>query len=351
MEPVTAIAIASFVYSLYSSFSKRASGDPIDAMVAMLVEMNKKLSIINDKLDIIYDTVVQLPDKVEYTRRINDLIVVSSRMPVLYNKLQADIATNKSDVKGKAEFIRKNSQDVNSYLSDIRKSMQVLKKETDILTIAMLCNAAQNDFELCKLINVSPQDIKIEQTEYLKYLKSAIWTDPACLDIQLAGSTTTIESIRSDSFIADWRFKVCIQEAAHEDPAQYNNERRLNMHKPKFNPIVFDNEKKTILNNLSLLGYIDTEIFSQLSSYEPSTVTSIPSGYDKNVFVLKKTIRFKNQDKPRITDIEHINNAVINNYINAKASLYSSEQNNLLALSSVHNLAISTIKYINFRIS
>jgi hypothetical protein len=350
MDPITIMAIASFAYSVYSS-SKRGSGDPMDAIVGMLVEINKKLSIINDKLDVIYGSIVNMPDKIEYKRRVNDLISVANRIPVLYENLKSDIDQYGSTLKGKIEFKRKNEVEIRNYLDTIRLSFQVLKSENDILTIALLANACQIDYELSNLINLDTNYVKSEQKVYLKYLKNAVWEDLNGLESRIKQSNDKLDSVIAGSFLIDWRFHVCTSPRAHEEIAEYKNERLFTYYLPVFKPLILTPSQNVISNNLAELGYLDIKYFNnELNAYGEKVIPKIPDNYTSPITIIKKEISFDHKNNPRLSNNEYLNNKSIVKYIEENQATFENEQNNLIALSSAHNLAVNTIKHINFRV-
>ena len=337
MDPVTGVAIAQFAFSAYGMFSKRSSGDPIDALVAMLVEINKKLNIINEKIDVIYSEVVKLPDKIEYKRRLNDIISVSNRIPLLYKNLQDDI--KKDRAKGKNEFIKKNEADIKSYLNVLRLSVAVLKSEYDTLTISLISNACQIDYELCKLINLDNEYVKNEQEEYLRYIKQAIWLNDNNVEDIIEKAKNNIRAVSEERFIHHY---------LHFDVSQGYPRQvfTLTMYYPEFETLSPNTQDQKLITHLNTVGYFDSLMINRsLTDYVTQSIDQIPAN---NTYKVIKTSTYF--DGGRFTTNKNDIVKYKNDRLNTNKSTYSNNQTLLMATCSCHYLALETVKHINTRI-
>lgn len=351
MEPTTAMAIASFVYSAYSSLSKSSSPDPLDALVKMLAEMNKKLNVINEKLTIIYQQLDKMPEQVEYKRRVNDLKVASDGIVTLYKKYHAAIVRERSEKKAKSYIIENYSSDVKLYIQLLRGSRSVLQEGTDALTVALLANAAQYDYELCQLVDYEEDDIKIEQKTYLDYLTNVIWHKESSLDAQIKATEAKLNSVVSDSFVVNWKILVGIIAPGAGNITIFEERQIIHLHLPTFEQLVLDDSKKLIVKTLSSFGYFDFKSFSKIIGYEKNAeYEKNPSKYSKTVFSMKKKVGYRKEKRPLILQNEHLENKEIKEYIKRQSTAYDNALNELLVLCSSHNLAVNTVKYINLRI-
>lgn len=343
MDPVTAITIAQFAISTYSMLSSRGSGDPLDAIVGMLIEINSKLNVINDKLDIIYDAVVSLPDKIEYKRRTNDLISVANRMPVIFKNLNSDIKEY-GEERGKREFKKKNEFELRGYLNVIRLSSAVLKTEIDPLTVSLLAGACQNDFELCRILQVDEDYIKNEQLDYLTYFKRALWTDNNSLEKKIETSMKAMKAAIDEKFINDWTFLYI----PHLNTSIQLKEHKINLYTSSFAPLDISKSEKQITYSLASMGYLDLLYFNhQLTSYKSEQLSTIPSNSSIPVI---KTGRFVDYANGASNNNEHVFEKYKSTRLKDNQITFKMNRIALIAFCSANATAQETVKHINTRV-
>jgi hypothetical protein len=343
MEPVTAIAIAQFAISTYSMLSSRGGGEPLDAIVGMLIEINNKLNVINDKLDIIYDAVVLLPDKIEYKRRTNDLISVANRMPVIFKNLSSDIKEY-GEVRGKLEFKKKNEFELRGYLNVIRLSSAVLKTEIDPLTISLLASACQNDFELCRMLQVDEDYIRNEQLDYLTYFKRALWTDHNSLEKKLETSMTAMKAAIDEKFINDWQFLYI----SHLNTSIQRREHKISLYTSSFAPLDISKTEKQITYALASMGYINLPYFNhQLTGYKSEQLSTVPNNSSIPVIKTQRFVDFAG-------GASNNNEQVFENYkttrLNENQFTFKMNRVALIAFCSANVTVHETVKHINNRV-
>lgn len=349
MDPVTAISIAQFAISTYSMLSTRGGGDPLDTIVGMLTEINNKLNVISDKLDILYDAVVVLPDRIEYKRRTNDLISVANRMPVIFRNLNSDIKKY-GDQRGRREFKNKNEVELTGYLNVLRLSSGLLRTEIDPLTISLLAGACQNDFELCRVLQVDPDYIRNEQLNYLTYFKRALWDDNKSLEKKITTSMVEINNIIDEKFINKIS-KRMIHSASPNTISRHNRDKiEYFSYSYNFSPLVLNPIEKQIFNRLNSMGYVNLRYFNyKLSGYDTQQIYSIPSNSTLPII-----------DTLKIFDLYHhgglvnSNESVFLKYRDKrlKENQLAFEMNRvaLIAFCSADVTAQETVKHINNRI-
>jgi hypothetical protein len=344
MDPVTAIAIAQFAISTYSMLSSRGGGDPLDAIVGMLMEINNKLNVINDKLDIIYDAVVALPDKIEYKRRTNDLISVANRMPVIFRNLNSDIKKY-GEEKGRREFKEKNNLELSGYLNVLRLSSGLLRTEIDPLTISLLAGACQNDFELCRVLQVDPDYIRNEQLEYLTYFKRALWTDNNSLEKKIENSITAMKAAIDEKFINEWRFLA----TNHHTGMMQLREHKIRVYSSTYSSLDISKSEKQITNTLASMGYFDLPYFNhQLTGYESKELPAIPNNTSIPVINTHRFVDFYGTSGGQ--NNEHVFEEYKGKRLKENQIAFKMNRVALTAFCSANITAYETVKHINNRI-
>jgi hypothetical protein len=345
MDPVTAISIAQFAISTYGMLSSRGGGDPLDAIVGMLIEINNKLNVINDKLDIIYDAVVVLPDRIEYKRRTNDLISVANRMPVIFRNLNSDIEKY-GEQRGRLEFKEKNKLELSGYLNVLRLSSGLLRTEIDPLTISLLASACQNDYELCRVLQVDPDYIKNEQLEYLTYFKRALWTDNNSLEKKIENSVSLMKAAIDEKFINEWRF---LATNPNNGGTIQLRDHKIKLYSSTFSPLDISKSEKQVTNTLMSMGYFDLPYFNhQLTGYESKELSKIPNN---NSIPVINTHRFADFYGGSFgSNNEHVFEKYKGTRLKENQIAFKINRVSLIACCSANITAHETVKHINNRI-
>lgn len=191
MEPTTAIGIAKFAYSTYEFLYAEEDTSQFDAIMKFLNQINTKLDIIIDKLDLIYIEIEQLPDKIEYNKNISTLNGIIEELKPFYNTLN-DFRDEFGNKKGTRKFLNANNniERIEKYLYDFRETFQKLEKYKDPITTCYLATCAKFDYQLSLLISTDDITLKNRLKDYLTYFNDST------LEAQIIVVRTDIENWR-----------------------------------------------------------------------------------------------------------------------------------------------------------
>lgn len=171
IEPTTAIAVAQFSVSMLRSFS--GGGNQLDAVVKLLTAINRKLDIMNDKLDIILEEVVKSPDRTVYKYQYEEAKSAMSRLSEYYAHYQRDVQ-DKGPTFAKLEFNKKYKAAFKDQLEKI-KGTTFLLEHNDPLTVNFICLLATSYYEYSKFIDRDPDDLSYEMRPFYAYLIRTSW--------------------------------------------------------------------------------------------------------------------------------------------------------------------------------
>lgn len=172
MEPSTAFSIAKFAYSTYEYLNSKEDTQQFEVITKLLNQINTKLDVLNDKLDLIYFEINQLPNKIEYSRNISVLNGILEDLKPLYNTLN-DFIFKFGRKQGIRKFIAINKQIINEHLNTIRLTFQRLENYHDPITTIYISTCVKVDLELSVLIDVDNISIKNRMIDYLTYFSNS----------------------------------------------------------------------------------------------------------------------------------------------------------------------------------